>query len=119
MKTVLIIDDSMFMRRVLKDILSSNEFNVVGEAENGQTGLDKYQELKPDLVTMDVTMGDMNGIEVLARMLKADPSAKVVMVSSMGQEIIVKDAIKLGAKGFIVKPFEERQIVEALTKIQT
>jgi len=117
MKTVLVVDDSAVMRLMLKSILARNGYEIVGEAANGRAGVKKYKELNPDLVTMDVTMNEMNGIEALSRIMGHDPEAKVVMVSSMGQEVIVRDAIMLGAKGFIIKPFDEKQMVEILGKI--
>jgi len=117
MKTVLVVDDSAVMRMLLKNILICNGFEIAGEARNGKAGVKQYRELMPDLVTMDVTMDEMNGIEALSRIMGFDSDAKVVMVSSMGQDVIVKDAIMLGAKGFILKPFEESQVVEALRKM--
>jgi len=117
MNNVLIVDDSAIMRRLMKNILVKNGFNVIDEARNGRVGVEKYKELKPDLVTMDVTMDEMNGIEALRQIMKYDANAKVVMVSSMGQEVIVREAIMLGAKGFILKPFEENQIIDAFCKL--
>jgi len=117
MKTVLVVDDSIVMRMMIKNILISNGYEIAGEAGNGRAGVKKFKELKPDIVTMDVTMDEMNGIEALSRIIGIDPDAKVVMVSSMGQDIIVKDAIVLGAKGFILKPFNEQQIVELFRKL--
>ena len=114
MKTVLIIDDSAVMRRIMKQVMTENDYQVVGEARNGKIGVEKYKELLPDFVTMDVTMDGMNGIEALRQIRKFDPKAKVVMVSSMGQAVIVKEAIMLGAKGFILKPFDRQQILHAL-----
>jgi len=116
-KNVLIVDDSSFMRRMMKSIVIGNGYNVIGEAENGQLAVEKYKELMPDLVTMDVTMKVMSGLEALGEILAFDPNAKVVMVSSMSQEIIVREAIALGAKGFIVKPFDDKQIISAFLKI--
>ncbi|MCL2152330.1 MAG: response regulator [Oscillospiraceae bacterium] len=116
-KTVLIVDDSAFMRRLLREAVTSIGFVVVGEARNGKIALAKYKELKPNIVTMDVVMEEMNGIEALSRIMGHDPKAKVVMVSSMGQELVVKDAIILGAKGFILKPFNTQQIANALKKL--
>jgi len=117
MRTVLIVDDSAVMRMLLRNILTGNGYEIAGEASNGKAGVKKYKELMPDLVTMDVTMDEMNGIEALSRIMGFDNDAKVIMVSSMGQEVIIRDAIMLGAKGFILKPFEESQIVEALDKM--
>jgi two-component system chemotaxis response regulator CheY len=117
MKTVLIVDDSAIMRRMLRDEITAIGFTVIGEARNGRIAISKYKELKPDIVTMDVVMDEMNGIEALSRIIGYDPNATVVMVSSMGQELIVRDAIILGAKGFILKPFTERQIADAFKKL--
>ena len=117
MRSVLVVDDSAVMRMILKNILTGNQYEIAGEARNGKDGVKKYKELMPDIVTMDVTMDEMNGIEALSRIIGFDPDANVVMVSSMGQEVIVRDAIMLGARSFILKPFEERQVVDALYKI--
>ena len=114
MKKVLIVDDASFMRVSIKNILTKNGFEVVGEANNGLIGLQKYQELNPDIVTMDITMPEMDGLTSLKKILSVDPSAKVVMVSAMGQESMVREAIVAGAKGFIVKPFKEESIISAL-----
>lgn len=119
MKKVLIIDDAAFMRLAIKTMLEKNGFSVVGEAENGITGVKKYQELKPDLVTMDITMPDMTGLEALTEILKYDPNAKVVMLSAMGQEGMVKEAVLNGALSFIVKPFKEEHLIMTLNKIST
>ena len=116
MKTVLIVDDSAIMRRIMKNIVTGNGYSVIGEAKNGKMGVDKYIELNPDIVTMDVTMDEMNGIEALRQIKKYNPMAKVIMVSSMGQDVIVKDAIIAGAKGFIVKPFIEKQLIDVLNR---
>jgi len=117
MKTVLVVDDSAVMRAILKNILTGNQYEIAGEARNGKDGVKKYKEFMPDIVTMDVTMDEMNGIEALSRIIGFDPDAKVVMVTSMGQEVIVRDAMILGAKGFILKPFDENQVVDALSKL--
>ena len=116
MKTVLVVDDSAIMRRFIRNSIDHNGFDVIGEADSGKVGVDKYIELKPDIVTMDVTMREMSGIEALQEIIKIDPDAKVMMISAMGQEIIVRDAIMLGAKGFIVKPFNDEQLISALKK---
>lgn len=117
MKRVLIIDDAAFMRMVLKSLLEKNSFEVIGEAENGAAGVEKYKELKPDIVTMDITMPEMDGVEALGEIIKIDTDAKVVIVSAMGQETHVKEAVLLGAKGFIVKPFKDEYIINALKKL--
>ena len=107
MISVLIVDDAAFMRLAIKNILNKNGFSVVADAKNGQEGVEKYIELKPDIVTMDITMPDMSGIEALKKIREYDPNAKVIMISAMGQEGMVKEAILSGAKSFIVKPYKE------------
>ena len=113
---VLVVDDAAFMRMMVKDILTKNGYEVVGEAENGMKALEKYQELKPDLVTMDITMPEMDGIAAVKEIKAADPNAKVVMVSAMGQQAMVIEAIRSGAADFIVKPFQPDRVLEALGK---
>ena len=103
-KNILICDDAAFMRMMIKDILTKNGYNIAGEAENGQKAVEKYAELKPDLVLMDITMPEMDGIEALKRIKAADPSASVIMCSAMGQQAMVIESIQSGAKDFIVKP---------------
>lgn len=117
MKKVLIVDDAAFMRLTIKMMLEQNDFEVVGEAENGLVALQKYKELQPDIVTMDITMPEMNGIEALKKIKEYDPKAKVVMVSAMGQEVLVKEAVISGAVTFIVKPFKEEHVIQTLNKI--
>lgn len=117
MKKVLIVDDAAFMRHTIKAMLEKNGFEIVGEAENGALGVERYKELSPDIVTMDITMPEKDGIEALKDIKKIDSGAKVLMVSAMGQEKLVKNSIIAGAKGFIVKPFKEDKLVEALSKL--
>jgi len=117
MANVLIVDDAAFMRISIKNMLSKNGYEVVGEAENGKIGVEKYKELSPDIVTMDITMPEMDGLQALKEIIKHNPSAQVVMVSAMGQEAMVRDAIISGAKGFIVKPFKEDGIISAIKKL--
>lgn len=117
MAKVLIIDDAAFMRLSLKSMLERNGFEVVGEAENGEIGVVKYKEVSPDIVTMDVTMPKMDGVQTLKLIKEYDPKARVVMVTAMGQEQIVKQAVLSGAKSFIVKPFKEDRLVETLKKV--
>jgi two-component system chemotaxis response regulator CheY len=117
MKKVLIVDDAAFMRMAIRNILVKHDFEVVDEAENGRVGLNKYMELKPDLVTMDITMPEMTGLEALKEIISFDPAAKIVMVSAMGQEQMVMEAIRNGAKSFIVKPFKEDHVIQTLNKI--
>ena len=116
MAKVLIVDDAAFMRISIKNMLSKNGYEVVGEAENGRIGVEKYKDLSPDIVTMDITMPEMGGLEALKEIIKINPAAQVIMVSAMGQEAIVRDAIISGAKGFIVKPFKEDGIISAIKK---
>lgn len=115
-KRVLVVDDAVFMRMMIKDILSKNGFEVVGEGENGAEAVEKYEELKPDIVTMDITMPEVDGIEAVKEIRKIDPNAKIIMCSAMGQQAMVMDAIQAGAKDFIVKPFQAERVLEALNK---
>lgn len=117
MKKVLIVDDAAFMRLMIKTILEKNGFEVIGEAVNGRDGVQKYMDLKPDIVTMDMTMPEMTGIEALKCIKKFDANAKVVMVSAMGQEPMIRESIMDGAKSFIVKPFNEERVVQTITKV--
>ena len=113
---VLIVDDAAFMRMMVKDILSKNGYEIVGEAENGVKALEKFQELKPDLTTMDITMPEMDGITAVKEIKKLDPTAKVIMCSAMGQQAMVVEAIQAGARDFIVKPFQPDRVLEAVRK---
>lgn len=117
MVKVLIVDDAAFMRMAIRKVLEKNNFEVVGEAENGEVGVEKYKQCNPDVVTMDITMPEMSGIEALKEIRKVDANAKVVMVSAMGQESLVREAILNGAKSFIVKPYKEDHIVQTLNSI--
>jgi len=117
MAKVLIVDDAAFMRISIKNMLTKNGYEVVGEAENGVIGVELYKELHPDIVTMDITMPEMSGLDALKEITKIDPQAKIVMVSAMGQEAMVREAIVSGAKGFIVKPFKEDGILAAMKKL--
>lgn len=117
MKSILLVDDANFMRMMLKDILTKNGYEIVGEASNGAEALQKYKELKPDLVTMDITMPDVDGIQGVKLIRAFDPNANIIMCSAMGQQAMVVDAIKGGAKDFIVKPFNAERVVEAVKKI--
>ncbi|WP_047151655.1 response regulator [Aneurinibacillus tyrosinisolvens] len=116
MSKVLIVDDAAFMRMMIKEILSKNGFTVVGEASDGSQAVEKYKELTPDLVTMDITMPEMDGITALKEIKKIDANAKVIMCSAMGQQAMVIDAIQAGAKDFIVKPFQADRVIEAIKK---
>ena len=114
---ILIVDDAVFMRMKLKDILTKNGYEVVGEAQNGQEAFEKYQATNPDVVTMDITMPDVDGLEALKMIRAHDPNAKVIMCSAMGQQGMVMDAIKSGAKDFIVKPFDTDRVINAIRKV--
>lgn len=117
MTKVLIVDDASFMRMMIKDILQKNGFEVIGEAANGIEAVNLYKKEKPDVVTMDITMPDMDGIEAVKEIRAFDPAAKVIMCSAMGQQSMVMDAIKSGAKDFIVKPFQADRVLEAIRKV--
>ncbi len=116
-KNILICDDAAFMRMMIKDILSKNGYTVAGEAENGVKAVEKYNELKPDLVLMDITMPEMDGIQALKNIKAADGGAKVIMCSAMGQQAMVIESIQAGAKDFIVKPFQAERVLEAVKKV--
>ena len=113
---VLVVDDAAFMRMMIKDILSKNGFEVVGEGANGLQAVEKYKELKPDLTTMDITMPEMDGISAVKEIKKANPGAKIVMVSAMGQKNMVMQALREGARGFLVKPFEKEKVLQAVAE---
>ncbi|OEH85607.1 two-component system response regulator [Desulfuribacillus stibiiarsenatis] len=113
---VLIVDDAAFMRMMIKDILSKNGFTIVGEAANGEEAVERYKEHTPDIVTMDITMPEKDGIAALKDIKKINPAAKVIMCSAMGQQAMVIDAIQAGAKDFIVKPFQADRVLEAINK---
>ena len=115
-KTILVTDDAAFMRMMLKDILTKGGYDVVGEAENGKVAVDKYNELKPDLVTLDITMPEMDGIAALKGIKAADANACCIMCSAMGQQAMVIESIQAGAKDFIVKPFQADRVLEAVKK---
>lgn len=117
MKRVLIVDDADFMRITIKAFLKKSDFEVVGEAGNGIEAIKKYKELNPDIVTMDITMPQMTGVDALKSIKSLDPKAKVVIISAMGQERMVRDAIINGAKTFIVKPFTEEHMIKTLNKV--
>ena len=116
MAKILIADDAAFMRIMLKDILSKNGHEIVGEAANGTEAVQKYGELSPDLVTIDITMPICDGIAALKQIMGKDPKAKIVMCSAMGQQAMVIESIQSGAKDFIVKPFQPQRVLEAIAK---
>ena len=116
-KRILIADDAAFMRMMIKDILGKGGYEIAGEAADGNEALAKFKELKPDLVTMDITMPNCDGIQSLKQIKEADANANVVMCSAMGQQAMVIEAIQSGAKDFIVKPFQADRVLEAIKKI--
>ena len=116
-KSILICDDAAFMRMMIKDILSKNGYNIAGEAENGVKAIEKYKEVNPDLVLMDITMPEMDGIQALKAIKAADAGAKVIMCSAMGQQAMVIESIQSGARDFIVKPFQADRVLEAVQKV--
>ncbi len=113
---ILVVDDAAFMRMMIKEILTKNGYEVIGEASDGLQALERFRELKPDLITMDITMPEMDGIQALKEIRAVDSSAKVIMCSAMGQQAMVIDAIQAGARDFIVKPFQADRVVEAIRK---
>lgn len=120
MPNVLIVDDALFMRKMLSDILKKEGFEIAGEAENGKEAIEKYSALKPDLVTMDIVMPKMeeiDGVAAVREIIKGDPNARIIMVSAMGQHALVVEAIQAGAKDFIVKPFQPSRVVEAIKRV--
>jgi len=115
--TVLICDDAVFMRTMVGDILQKAGFEVIGEAETGAQAIEKYKQLRPDLVTMDIVMPEMGGIDAVREIRKHDPSARVLMCSAMGQQALVVEAIQAGAKDFVVKPFVPSRVLEAAQRV--
>lgn len=117
MAKVLIVDDAAFMRMMLKDILTKNGLEVIGEAVNGADAIEKYRELNPDVVTMDITMPEMDGITAVKQIKSFHPQANIIMCSAMGQQPMVLEAIQAGAKDFVVKPFQADRVMESITKV--
>ena len=115
--TVLVCDDAVFMRTMVSDILSQAGVTVVGEAENGKQAVEKYQQLKPDLVTMDIIMPEMGGIEAVKKITQLDPGARILMCSAMGQQALVQEALQAGARDFVVKPFQPSRVLEAVQRV--
>ncbi|HXC65600.1 MAG TPA: response regulator [bacterium] len=113
---ILVVDDAQFMRMMLKNILSGAGYEIVGEGENGVQAIEKYKDLKPDLVVMDMIMPEMGGIDAVREIVKLDPGARVLMCSAMGQQALVVEAIQVGARDFIVKPFQPAGVLEAVAK---
>lgn len=116
-KKILIVDDAAFMRMTIRDILTKAGYEVVGEAETGEEGAEKYKQLKPDLVTMDIVMLGEGGIKNVKNIISNSPSAKILMVSAMGQQALIIDAIQAGAKGFVIKPFKPEQVLAEVKRI--
>lgn len=114
---ILIVDDAAFMRMMLSDILVEKDYQIAGEAETGEEGISLYKDLKPDLVTMDIVMPGIGGIESIKEILTIDPEAKILMVSALGQQALVKEAIDAGAKGFVVKPFQPEKVLKEVDNI--
>jgi two-component system, chemotaxis family, chemotaxis protein CheY len=115
--SVLVCDDAIFMRTMIADILTQAGYQVVGEAESGVEAVQRYQELKPDLVTMDIVMPEMGGIDAVREIIKLDPDARILMCSAMGQQALVVEAIQAGAKDFVVKPFQPARVLEAVQRL--
>ncbi|MDB5083404.1 MAG: cheY [Bacilli bacterium] len=116
MARILIVDDAPFMRNMIKTILLQNDHTVAGEASNGAEAVDLYQELMPDLVTMDITMPVLDGIEAIERIIAGHPAAKIIVCSTVGQQVLVRRAMEAGARDFIVKPFDELSVINAIRK---
>jgi two-component system chemotaxis response regulator CheY len=115
--TVLVCDDAIFMRTMIADILGGAGYEVVGEAETGVQAVEQYKQLKPDLVTMDIVMPDLGGIEAVREIVKFDPAARILMCSAMGQQALVVEAIQAGARDFVVKPFQPSRVLEAVQRV--
>jgi len=115
--TILVCDDAIFMRTMIGDILTGAGYEVVGEAETGVQAVDQYSRLKPDLVTMDIVMPEMGGIDAVREIRRLDPDAKILMCSAMGQQALVVEAIQAGAKDFVVKPFQPSRVLEAVQRV--
>lgn len=114
--TILVVDDTAFMRMMIKNVVQKHGYQVIGEAGDGEEAIAKYKELHPDLVTMDITMPKLDGISAIKAIVEYDPQAKIIVCSAMGQKTMVIEALKSGAKDFLVKPFEADRVIEALQK---
>lgn len=117
MAAVLIVDDTLFMRASIRQMLEANGHSVAGEASNGVEAIEKYAAVKPDVILMDITMPDMDGLEALRRIKEIDPNAKVIMCTAMGQQAMVAKAVELGAQQFIVKPFQPDRLMAAIDNV--
>lgn len=116
-KKILIVDDAAFMRMMIKNIVTEHGYEVAGEAENGSVAVQLYKETKPDLVTMDITMPEMDGVQAVRAIRQIDPNANIIMISAMGQQAMVMEAIQAGAKDFIVKPFQQERVLQAIERV--
>jgi two-component system chemotaxis response regulator CheY len=116
-KKILIVDDAAFMRMTIKNIVTKKGYEVVGEAENGEEAIVKCRQLKPDLITMDIVMLGLDGIETVKKILAIDPKVSIIMVSAMGQQALIIEAIQAGAKGFVIKPFNEDAVLDEIKRI--
>ena len=116
-RTVLICDDAGFMRTMIGEILTGAGYRVVGEAETGVEAVERYRQLHPDLVTMDIVMPEMGGIDAVREIVREDPSARILMCSAMGQQPLVIEAIQAGARDFVVKPFQPSRVLEAVQRV--
>lgn len=117
MTTVLVVDDAMFMRATMRRMLEEHQFEIIGEAANGIEAIEQYKKLQPDLVTMDITMPGISGIEAVQEIIAIDPLAKIVMVTALGQQKLIVDALDAGAKDFLTKPFDPNQLVQVLRNV--
>jgi two-component system chemotaxis response regulator CheY len=115
---ILIVDDASFMRMMLRNVLSSHGYEVVGEAENGRLAVKTYQEIKPEIVLIDLIMPEMGGIEAVKKIIELDRDAKIIICSAMGQQALVVEAMQAGARDFIVKPFQPSSVIEAIQKVE-
>lgn len=117
MAKILVVDDAKFLRMTLSNILRKANHEIIGEAENGKEAIELYRELQPDLVTMDITMPIMSGLDAVREIKKEFPSAKIIMCSAMGQQKMVVEAIEAGAKDFIIKPFDEARVIDSINRV--
>jgi two-component system chemotaxis response regulator CheY len=116
-KNVMIVDDALFMRTMLRDIFVAAGWQVAGEADNGEEAISEYDRLRPDLITMDIVMPEMGGIEALKKILAVDPTARIVVCSALGQNHLILEALQAGAKDFIVKPFQQEQVLKVVERV--
>ena len=118
-KRILIVDDSSFMRIIVKKVLLPKGYEIAGEASNGNEAVLKYEELKPDVVTMDITMKEKDGLEAAKEIMNRDPNARIIMVTALGQERMLLESFKIGVRDFVVKPFKPERIISAVEKALT